>query len=358
MNLASALTKLGHDVTLLALKGTYQTRKSDFKFYSVRKFKLKKFGNFSMSGKMLFLIYSVFQSLVTKPNLIITRYPLGGLIFLELGFKVVIDAHHKIWDSHSKIGRVIHLSIFNFVKDNPNLVDLTTNSEALKQSFSSHALIPKCGITTAHNGSRIYPTNQYFKRFQRTSRDIGYIGGFYHGRGLDTIIKISTQLPKFNFRLAGGTKDELVDLYPQLNIPKNLKCYGFVEPCDAYLFRNSCDILLAPYQQKGVSIAGNKNVDTSDIMNPIKIYEAFSSKSLLIVSDLKVINEILPDGVCIYLDPDKIEEWISSVITMINYPERRKIIEQRAYAYFEKNLTWEKRAEKILKKYLAKICFK
>ena len=181
--------------------------------------------------------------------------------------------------------------------------------------------------------------------FNRPTLNIGYFGHLYKGRGLNIIKKLSEYFPQYSFHIVGGN-DEDVNYYRKtFKDNRNIVLHGFVDPSVVHKYRNSCDILLAPYQKK-VSVAGDKNFDSSKFMSPLKIFEYMSSRKAIICSDMPVIREVLNDKNSILVKPDDHFDWIKAIKTLEN-GKKRKDIAENAYTDFLEKYTWSKRAERI-----------
>ena len=118
-----------------------------------------------------------------------------------------------------------------------------------------------------------------------------------------------------SFHLVGGINEDIE--FWKYYLKKNLILKMFISmvlfsPFEAIKYRNSFDILLAPYEKK-VSIFGNSKSDTSKFMSPLKIFEYMSHKKPIIASDLPVIREVLNDKNSILVEPNNIELWIKSL---------------------------------------------
>ena len=84
---------------------------------------------------------------------------------------------------------------------------------------------------------------------------IGYIGHLHKGRGIDIIIEIAKRVPDIDFHIIGGN-DADINYWKKITNENNIFFHGHVAPSVVYKYRNSCDILLAPYQNSSVSFLG------------------------------------------------------------------------------------------------------
>ena len=106
------------------------------------------------------------------------------------------------------------------------------------------------------------------------------------------------------------------------------------------------NILIAPYQLD-TSVLGGKI--TTDWMSPLKIFEYMSSRRPIIVSDIKVLKEILTHKKnCIMVKPNSITEWKNAINFLLKKKKYSVKIADRAYEDFLNNFTWKKRAKRIV----------
>lgn len=92
----------------------------------------------------------------------------------------------------------------------------------------------------------------------------------YKGRGIEIIIELSKCFHNIGFHIFGGNEED-IKYWKNKTINNNIYFYGFILQNKIYLYRNACDILLAPYQKK-LSIA-NSTLNTSEYMSPLNIWQ-------------------------------------------------------------------------------------
>lgn len=342
MNIADEFAKMGHNVRLLVFQGNIEESQPDHLYYGVSdRFEIKKLSGSSRAGKIKFLSQSLAEAFRFKPDIIVTRFPLGAYIFALFGFKIVLDAHHPLWH-----GSRYKAFLYKLFRKNKNIIRITTNSGSLKDMFFASNMQPDCPIVVAHNGSKIFPKDEYYE-LKTKNNNIGYIGSVYKGRGVDIVIKAAEQLPEFNFHIAGGSLKEINELKKAYSVPDNVFFYGYVDPAKAYMFRNSCDLLLAPYHRSGVMTYGGVE-DSSKYMNPIKVIEYMSAGKPIVASDLEPIREVLDSEVAVLADPDKVEEWVNAIERIMSNRELYEDLSKKSFDFFIDNLTWNIRAKKLI----------
>jgi len=219
-------------------------------------------------------------------------------------------------------------------------------SKALKDIYLENGYLNESKIKVAHDGAD--EVKNFDSKIQlfgcKDQLKVGYVGHLYKGRGIKTIIECAKQINDMTFHLVGGLKQDieywksyLKDSNLNLN---NIYFYGFVSPQETLKYRNTFDIVLAPYSEK-VSVFGN-NGDTSRFMSPLKIFEYMSHKKPIIVSDLTVIREVLSEKNSILVKSDDVKSWVSSIKKLKNLEYRESIANQALIDF--KNFTWKNRA--------------
>ena len=224
-------------------------------------------------------------------------------------------------------------------------------SQALKKIYLEKKYLDDLKIKVAHDGAD--EVNNFNSRIKllgsKESIKIGYVGHLYKGRGVEIIIECAKQLSNMTFHLVGGTNENIEywkSYKKKLNL-NNVYFYGFVSPKETSKYRNSFDILLAPYAKK-VSISGSSEGDTSKFMSPLKIFEYMSHRKPIIVSDLPVIREVLNEKNSILVECEDIELWVNAIKKLQNL-KNRELIANQALIDFQ-NYSWKNRALLILKR--------
>ena len=74
-----------------------------------------------------------------------------------------------------------------------------------------------------------------------------------------------------------------------------------------------------------------------------------SSGTPIISSNLLAIREVLNEESALLVSPRDIEQWVEAINRLVFDKDLGKRLSKKAYKYFVENLTWEKRAHKILR---------
>lgn len=225
-------------------------------------------------------------------------------------------------------------------------------SQALAGKFAeSFSDFPTNKILIAHDGasdiSELHADDFVDPEFNRKHRrKIGYVGSLRPGKGMELIHQLAALMPEHEFHVVGGDDDAVRTWKDKVNHP-NLIFHGFISPSKTDECIAQFDILLAPYQP--VVLVGNDDVDISQWMSPLKIFEYMKSGKPIIASNLPVLREVLEHGRNALLaeatDPN---EWRDNIGRLLIDDQLRTAICRNAYADFRANHTWERRAEFIL----------
>ena len=350
MKMCQAFSDNGHQVILLApnIKNEYEKDISDvFDHYGVKKnFRIKKLWHPNVKGGAILYTLAIFFYLLfsKKFNLVYGRFLHGCYVAKLLNNKIIFETHEIIFEKKNH-----KLIVFKKLIKDKSFKKLIVISQALKNIYLENGYLNKSMIVVAHDGADEV-TNFKSKIELLGPSDklkVGYVGHLYKGRGIETIIECAKDIKDMTFHIVGGLKKDIEywkSYLKGMNL-NNIYIYGFVSPKETLKYRNSFDIVLAPYSRK-VSIEGVG--DTSKFMSPIKIFEYMSHKKPIIASDLSVIREVLNLKNSVLVDCDDIKLWINSIQKLkdINYREQ---IASQALNDFN-NYTWKKRADLVTKK--------
>ena len=353
MKMCQAFSDNGHEVILLAphIKDLYEKNVDDiFGFYGVKKnFEIKKLWYPNIWGGAFFYSLAIFIYLLNNKDsyLVYGRFLYGCYLAALLKKKVILEEHGSMTDTKKHV-----LIIFKNLLKSYYFQKLIVISDALKKIYIEKKYLDVSKIQVAHDGAdEIFDFHSTADLFgDKDSLKIGYVGHLYKGRGIDIIIKCAKKLSNMTFHLVGGNERDIKywKTYSENLKLKNIYFYGFVTPKETIKFRNSFDIVLAPYakQVSVTEVKGSAQLDTSQFMSPMKIFEYMSHKKPIIASDLPVLREVLNDKNSILVRYNNVELWANS-IQKLNDPHERESLSTQAYKDF-KNYTWKKRAYRVV----------
>lgn len=353
MKMCQGFSDNGYEVILLApnLKNKYEKNVNDiYDFYGVRKnFKIKKLWYPDFWGGALFYSLSIFFYLLINKShkLVYGRFLYGCYVAAILKKKVILEEHGSMTDTKKHV-----ILIFKTLLKNKYFEKLIVISDALKNIYLKKNYLEASKIFVAHDGAdKVLDLETTVNLFgDKNSLKIGYVGHLYEGRGVEIIIECAKKLKDMTFHLVGGNSREIEywkNYLKKLGL-KNIFFYGFITPKETYKYRNSFDIVLAPYSKKVsvMKVKGNNQLETSQFMSPLKIFEYMAHKKPIIASDLPVIREVLNEKNSILVEHNNIELWVKSIIKLKD-SNLRNTIASNALNDF-KNYTWKKRASSVI----------
>ncbi len=349
MKMCQAFSDNGHEVILIApdIKNKYEKGIKDiFEYYGVQKnFEIKKLWHpNSKLGAIIYTFFIFVYLLSNNFDLVYGRFLHGCYIASLLKKKVIFELHEVI--SEIKDHRNI---VFKKLLKSKYLKKLIVISQALKNIYLEKKYLNKIEIQVAHDGAdeiKNFHSKIELLGYQEKLK-VGYVGHLYKGRGIETIIECARNIKDMTFHLVGGLKEDIEFWKSYSNKLRidNIYFYGFVSPKESVKYRNSFDILLAPYEKK-VSISGNSVSDTGKFMSPLKIFEYMSHKKAIIASDLPVIREVLNERNSVLVKSDDINLWINAIKKLKDLKNRELIGNQALRDFY--SYTWKNRAYLVM----------
>lgn len=345
MRMCEAFSGLGHEVVLLA-SSSGRSQEEIFDFYGMSPvFTIERLVFPSGPGRsIIFAMSAARKAMATAPALVVGRSTQICALTAFFGVPTVYDSHEPVWKKD-----LVERLAYRMLYRNRNLVRMTTNSRALKKLFEAQKLVPGCGIVAAHNGSLEFPLGEMAQVWPGRAGVVqaGYVGHLYPGRGVDVIIGCARIMSGVDFHIVGGVETDIAYWREQAELA-NLFFHGFVKHSEVYRYRNNCQVLLAPYQARNVTMTGGKG-DSSTYMNPIKIIEYLSSRKPIIASDLPVLREILEhERNALLCPPDDVHAWVRCLERLRDDPGLGKQLAAAAYDDFVTKYTWARRAQAVL----------
>ena len=344
MNMCEALTELGHEVMLLCPRHSMMTEEMIFDYYGVKsRFKFQYVAYPHIKGRALIYVLSCLKYVLSfRPELVVSRFLYGTFLTTLMGIPTTHDLHDKDWDN-GPVSKIL----FSLILKSKSLKKLSFNSNGLISLFRKKFPALKGGpeLQVLHNGSKDFPLTETLKVPGRNELKAGYFGNLYQGRGIELILLIASKLPAIDFIIVGGT-EEHIKTWVDLGVSSNVYFIGFVNPKEVYKYRNSIDILLAPYAYT-VSMAGNTG-NSVEYMNPIKIFEYMSSKKIIISSELKAIREVLSEENSLLIEYSNPEGWVDALRNVSASPQVYANRAEKAYQDFKLHYSWKARAAKMV----------
>jgi len=345
MKMCEAFSNLGHEVILLApwtKKLEEKGVENIFSYYGVKEnFVLKKLfsPNIKYLKKRIYSLRCLAEVKKQNADFVYGRDDLMAFYLTQkAGFTTLFEQHEPI-----KPKSFDDFFLRKFLIHNNNKCKLLTISNKLKEIYANQYKIEKDSIGVTQSATDIFNQDDLPSSMQQYKEqiNIGYIGSLFKGRGIDIIIALANNFSQYNFHIIGG-KEKDINYWKEKAKSNNLIFHGFVNPKQTYLYRNMCDILLAPYE---TNKEGNRN---SEYMSPIKIFEYLAAKKPVITSKMPAIEESVNENHVMFVQNNEITQWTKSLQLLIDDITLRTHLAESGYVHCMKNFTYKARVKKIM----------
>ena len=350
MKMCEAFVKIGCQVYLIAFKEKKMEYEELKNFYNLSvDFEIFAFSNVGSIkiARILNLLFHFIRFLQfnSKIDLIYTRSIQAAIISSILNFPYIFELH-------ALPSTRLRQEAEKFVFKSRSLKRIVFISKALKEDYEIKYGLEKLKrkIMIAHDGADPINCNNFLvENLRLKGREkvlkAGYFGSFHPGKGLEIIVKMAPLLSDWDFHIFGGSNKELNLLQKEYNYT-NLCWYGSIPPMYSRYYQCKMDVLLLP-AQRSVKISGK--TDIAQWMSPLKLFEYMSTGKPIVASNLPVIREVLTPSVnALLVDPENINMWIEALNRLKVDSALRQKIGTSAKKLFQKEYTWERRAQKVL----------
>ena len=308
--------------------------------------KIKK--NYILSSKKPFLIKNIFQN--QKKMNFIKRivFALRIANYLKDKNKSFIITRSLITSFFLSLYRIYHkVEIHNEMKGLTKflLVHLNFINSSYVENviFISSKLSDKFSVKRKIILHDAVDINNFKKpKLKKNIKNVGYLGSFYKGRGIELIIELAKQNLDLKFYLIGKDKNFRFDK----KISSNIKVLNHVPYSKVPSLLFNLDILLMPYQ-KNVQV-NSRNLNTALYCSPLKMFDYLASGKIIISSNLPGIREILKDKInSLIVESNNVHQWNNAIRNILKNKKLSKKICLNAYKTAINN-TWEKRVNKMI----------
>ena len=186
-----------------------------------------------------------------KPDLIYAREVWALSLIANVGIPFVFESH---WLPVNVIQRMAEVRLLR----SPLLRRVVFISESLRTMYLDlFPWLSQAKTLVAHDAATVCnpDLNQSNVSTQGASAfQVGYVGSFQIGCGVDVIVEIAKLLPAVHFHVFGGQPAEVKNWSERTSEVGNLRFHGFVPPSRLPNIYCSLDVVLAPYQPSTRSI--------------------------------------------------------------------------------------------------------
>jgi PEP-CTERM/exosortase A-associated glycosyltransferase len=220
--------------------------------------------------------------------------------------------------------------------------------DLLKTEIASRG-IPEDKIFVVPNGVDISafppgdPDEDLCKRLGLRDRlVVGYIGSFFRYEGLEVLLRATSELadtfPDLSLLLVGDGEitSELKRLASQAGIERRVIFAGRQPHSRIIDYYRLCDVMVLP----------RLDARETRLVTPLKPLEIMAAGIPFIASDIGGHREIIEDGMNgILFMPGDVEDLKSKIVELLQHPEVRRDLGQRARAWVERHRDWRKLVE-------------
>lgn len=340
--MSSAFAKIGYKTTLYTFQH-HQSNRNTYKEYAINEDVTLAFYQFPKLRSILFkLIVELYEAVKIHFSFDKSTFFFGRHLMLLYFMKAVFN-RNVVCEIHALTNSRLGTWGTGFILS--RLDGIVVISNALKNDLIEFYNLPQnkfVVLPDAANHGEL--DDSYMKENSRFC--VGYVGGFYPGRGIELIVKLANHLPNVDFIMIGAEKKNQDDSNLK-SVNNNLKVIVYQEHSKLNDYYKEFDIVLAPYGRK-ISVHGNAG-DTSRWASPLKIFEYMAHKKCMLVSDIPVFREVLHDQInCLLCKADDFEDWVDKITLVQKDDILRLKLANKAHADFLDNYTWDKRAAKLI----------
>lgn len=346
MKMCSALSRLGHEVVLVAKEGPEGARAADdFAFYGVEKtFRLEKLPRPSRKGGGAIYWAAMARQLAARrrwADLVYCRDPVGGAVAALMRLPLLFEAHGL---PSNRMQR----ALWRQMTSSRGFVAMVAISDALRRDIASEGLLPGRECIVAHDAADV-PVHVPSPARARNGAHgrIGYVGNLYRGRGIEMLLELARRMPEHQFDVVGGSDADIAKWRAE-SPSENLVFHGFHPPSRLGEFYADFDVVLMPHSKEGV-VGATGASDISRWTSPMKMFEYMASGVPLVASDLPVLQEVLRHGEnALIARSDDPADWMEKIGTLLRDPDLRLRLARTAQENLVRGYTWDARARHVM----------
>ncbi|GAB5522326.1 MAG: hypothetical protein Roseis2KO_01980 [Roseivirga sp.] len=258
----------------------------------------------NIPGKLILMGLLHFAKVLFKKNTVISGRFIVPIYFLSFFRKVNFEYHSPLW----KQGEIYHFMFKRLMKSARCKSIVVPNKNLYLDFFET---FPKYSayrekIFLVSNGASVKDIS--IEKPESTAElNLGYIGSFYPGKGLEIIEELSRKVNNCKFHLAGGPVKNLKENHPGLLENSSVQYHGYLSTKEIDQLAQKVDVFLLPNAE---SIKTGAKSDIGRYTNPLKLFEYMSYYRPIICSDLDYLKDVLGD---LGLYCSSTEDWLEAM---------------------------------------------
>jgi glycosyltransferase involved in cell wall biosynthesis len=349
MKVCQALIQNGNDVTLYVPgKPTISEETLLIHYGLLKKFPIEWVSYTPVFKKIDFVYKAVQQARKQKADLVYTRLLWAAVMAQWAGLPVILEIHDR------PVGRMGVILLKRFIR-NKGLKRIVLITHALKGILESEyalrfrndeVIISPDGVDLERYEQKLSPVEARKKLGLHEKPTAVYSGGFYEGRGLDTLMDLARKFPEVQFIWVGGKADVVSKWNEKIGTEsiQNIRLTGFVANENISIYQMAADVLLMPY---GKTISGSSGGNIADVSSPMKMFEYMAAGRVILTSDLPVLREVLNDKNAAFYIPEDNQDLYNQFSDLINNEVRRNTLASQALMDV-RQYSWQERMKRIL----------
>lgn len=263
----------------------------------------------------------------------LTVFEVNGLPSIELPYR-----YPKL--TESTLQKIRNMEVFCWEKADY----LLTPSQTIKENLIRLGA-EASKIKVIYNGAEIPQTFEPLA--ERPKEYILYFGALQAWQGLETLLKAFTYLQDYEYlRLVICSSNRpkfskyYLKLIEKLGLEDRIIWHYQLHKRELYQWIREASLTVAPLKEC------SRNLEQGCC--PLKILESMALATPVIASDLPAVREIIENQeLGILARPDRPTELARQIRLLLEHPEQRKLMGQKAQAHILQNFTWENKQQEL-----------
>lgn len=349
MKVCQALSQNGHEVHLF-VPGKITTSWNDLRsHYGIQnEFPVYWLSVNPLLKKLDFILAAIKRTKKLKLDLVYTRLLWAAFLASWMGLPVILEVHDR------PVGR-LGPWLFKQLLKSHGTKRIVIITEALKvileqeydlQFNPDETIIAPDGVDLERYNKKVEASSARTQLGLEDRFTAVYSGGFYEGRGLESLMELAIRFPEICFLWVGGKKDVVEIWKKKLENAgvRNIHLTGFVPNEHLPLYQMTADILLMPY---GKVIAGSSGGNIADVSSPMKMFEYMATGRVILTSDTRVLREVLNETNAAFYKSEDLQNMVDVFATLVKNTGLRNRLAGQALIDVQR-YSWRARMQKII----------
>lgn len=339
ISMCHGMAEASHEVELVAVNGTDNQSSDIYKYYAVEPMENLKITLIPKKTKrklQQIAILNYVRKVMKNVDIVYTRWNHAARLANLLHAKTIIEYHKMVTKKkqHKMVNRIIQS------KYTQKVVFIT---HSLRKEFET--TYGKFEKYTVEAGAAQKPSA--LVESSKLTLECGYMGSFYKGKGVETVLQVAEKLPAVRFHIVGGSQHEITEMKQKYHVTDNVIWYGYRPYSETMELAQNFGIALLP-NQDSVKVGG---ADIGKYTSPNKMFEYMAQGKVVIASDIPVLREVLQNGRnAMLVNVENSQEWAEAIMTVIHDEKLRISISRKAKEDIYNKYNWCDRACRILEK--------